>query len=220
MWGGGEVGSRGRRRRRDLGTHRRGARAGWAASAGPARSAPRRSCSSRSQRCPGAEPALPRPPAAARPPTTPRRPPPGAPLPPRRPPGRSPGRRASPEAWRSHSLGRSRGSTETFGGGVRGRGRGSHGFSCDRRCHSNRTHGGDPGGRRGGQAGPPDPAQHLSPPASRQTTPVLGEKLSPPPSLHCSVEFSALHYPQLNPPTLLKLRLAYSLPGYLLKRIV
>lgn len=83
-------------------THPRVARVGWATTSGPARSAPRRSCSSRSRRCPAAESARPPPPAVARTPTAQRaqRPPPGALLPPGRPPGRSRGLRASPGAWR------------------------------------------------------------------------------------------------------------------------
>lgn len=109
--GGAEAGSGGLKAR-DPRTHPRGARAGWAATSGPARSAPCRSCSSRSRRCPGAEPAPPPPRAAAGTPTAPRalRPPPGAPFPPRRPPGRSRGCRASPGAWRSRGLGGVRGS--------------------------------------------------------------------------------------------------------------
>lgn len=76
-------------------------------------------------------------------------------------------------------------------------------------------------GRRGRQTQPRTLArQPLLLATHCKTTPVLGEKLFPPPSLHCSVEFSALHYAQLNTPALLKLRLAKSSPGYLLKCIV
>lgn len=147
--GGAEAGSGGLKAR-DPRTHPRGARAGWAATSGPARSAPCRSCSSRSRRCPGAEPAPPPPRAAAGTPTAPRalRPPPGAPFPPRRPPGRSRGCRASPGAWRSRGLGGVRGS------GRRLPGSGGEAASAPRslelrpRCHSNRA-GLAPGGRRG-----------------------------------------------------------------------
>lgn len=64
-------------------------------------------------------------------------------------------------------------------------------------------------GRRGRQTQPSTLARQLLLLATHgKMTPVLGEKLFPPPSLLCSVEFSALHYPQLNTPTLLKRRLA------------
>lgn len=139
----------GRRRRLGPDTHPPGARAEWAATAVLARSVPRHSCPSRSRRCPGAESARPPPLSAAGTLTAPKaqRQPPGAPLPPGRPPGHSPGSCASSRAWRSRRLGPSQGYGEAFGGG--GGGRGSLSSSSVPRCHSNRAQGKDPGGRRG-----------------------------------------------------------------------